>query len=310
MSTMKAVVISGARQGLVEHAKVAVPRHGSDELLVRVKAVGVGIHDSYFLPAGITPPFPIGIEAAGVIEAVGGALAGRYRRGDRIAFVSTDQLKGGTWAEYAVVRGDALIVPIPAGMDFVHAAAVPVAAGTVLRALHALAPMPAGGSLFVAGASGAIGTIALQLARARGWQVAGSASPRNHDYLTWLGASLAVDYRDPGWPAQVRAWWPGGVDAALAVQPATTETTIEVVKDGGTVVSISGDHALPARGVRVTGPSYTADVYAELLTLLDQIVAGELHLEIEQVYPFDDALAALAKVQTRHARGKIVLSMG
>ncbi len=265
MPTMKAVVISGAPQGQVEHAKVAVPRHGPDELLVRVKAVGVGIHDSYFLPAGITPPFPIGIEAAGAVEEVGGALAGRYRRGDRIAFVSTDQLKGGTWAEYAAVRADALIVPIPAGMDYVHAAAMPVAASTTLRALHALGPMPAGGSLFVAGASGAIGTIALQLAPARGWQVAGSASPRNHDYLASLGRAWRWTTRTRAGP---RRSAPGGhgVDAALAVQPATTEACIEVAKDGGTVVSISGDHAVPARGVRVTGPAYTADVRAELQT--------------------------------------------
>jgi NADPH:quinone reductase-like Zn-dependent oxidoreductase len=306
---MRAVVLSAAGSGLVDPAQVPVPRPGADELLVRVRAIGVGIHDSYFLPAGITAPFPIGIEAAGVVDEVGPELSGRYARGDRIAFVSVNQRKGGTWAEYAVVGADALIVPVPAEMSFERAAAVPVAVNTALRALHALPPILAGGSVFVAGASGAVGTIAVQLARGRGWHVAGSASSRNHEYLICLGATEAVDYSDPGWVQRIRDWRPDGVDAALAVQPNTTAASIEVVKDGGTVVSISGDSVQPPRGVTVTGPSYTVDVRAELLAVLDQIAADEIHLEIEKTYPFDQAPAALAKVQTRHARGKIVLSL-
>ena len=307
---MKAVVLSDLAQGRVELGHVPLPSNDAAELLVRVKAVGVGIHDAYFFPSGISAPFPIGMEAAGVVEQVGHDLNGRYRPGDRIAFVSTNQLKGGTWAEYAVVHGDSLILPIPDDLSFVKAAAIPVAGNTVLRALRALPPIPEGGSLFVAGASGAIGTFAVQLGSNRGWHIAGSASAHNHDYLISLGATKCVDYHDPTWPEQILQWMPDGVDGALAVQPSTTIASVGVVKAGGTVVTVSGDQVDDhPRAVTVTGLDYGIDVYQELLELVDRIADGRLRLEIEQTYPFDDALRALNKVQTRHARGKIVLSL-
>ncbi len=192
-------------------------------------------------------------------------------------------------------------------MSFEHAAAVPVAGNAALRALHALQPMGEGDCLCIAGASGAVGTFAIQLAQARGWQVAASASPGNHDYLRSLGAALAVDYRDPQWPEKVRQWQPDGVDGALAVQPQTTADSARVVKRGGTVVTVSGDRDTPP-GVRVTGLAYHVDVQRELLALMADIVAGEVQLVIEQVLPFADGLSALAKVQTRRARGKTVLA--
>lgn len=158
---MKAAVIADGAN-TIALAAIPVPSHGPDELLVRNKAIGVGIHDSYFLPPGITFPCPIGIEAAGIVEQVGSHLTGRFQPGDRIAYVSANQRKGGTWAEYAVVCGDSLLVTIPQDMPFEQAAAVPVAGNTTLRALHALPNIPAGDSLFIAGGSGAIGTFAIQ----------------------------------------------------------------------------------------------------------------------------------------------------
>ncbi len=308
MSTMTALVIPSAHDQTVAPAQVPVPSIAADELFVRIKAIGVGIHDSYFLPTELSYPFPIGIEAAGVVEEVGAAVTD-HAPGDRIAFVSMMQPKGGVWAQYAAVRTDSLILAIPEGMSFEQAAAVPVAGNSTLRALHALPAIGEGGSIFVAGASGAIGTFALQLARARGWQVAASASPRNHDHLRSMGAVLTVDYHEGDWPEQVRRWRPEGVDGALAVQPQTTTDTMRVVKDGGTVVTVSGDRVHPVRGVVVTGLAYGADVRGELLGLMDDIVAGRMQLVIEEVYPFTDALSALAKVQTRRARGKIVISL-
>ncbi len=307
MQSMTALVIPSADDQTIAFTQVAVPEIAGDELLVQIKAVGVGIHDSYFLPRDLRYPYPIGIEAAGVVAQVGDAISG-YAPGDRIAFVSMMQPKGGVWAQYAAVRSDSLIVPIPEGMSFEQAAAIPVAGSATLRALHALPTISEGGSIFVAGASGAIGTFALQLARARGWQVAASASPRNHDHLRLMGATLAADYRDPAWPEQVRQWRPDGVDGALAVQPQTSTDSARVVKRGGTVVTVSGDRADPP-GVKVTGLAYHVDVRDELMALMAHIVAGDMQLVIEHVYPLADALTALAKVQTRRARGKSVLSL-
>lgn len=268
--------------------------------------MGVGIHDSYFLPNDAKYPFPIGIEAAGVIEEIGSEVRG-HRPEERIAFVSSMQPKGGTWAEYVAVKATSLIMPIPTGLGFVEAAAIPVAGNTALKALGTLATAPVDGSLFIAGGSGAIGTVAIQLARQRGWHVAASASKPNHDYMLSLGAHKIVDYGNPHWREQILEWMPNGVDAVLAVQPGTSAESLPVVKDGGTLVSISGDAHISERGIHMTGVPYQMDVLDDLVQLMEQIAAGEIHLELEQVYPFADALAALAKVQTRRARGKLVL---
>ncbi|PRZ42802.1 NADPH:quinone reductase-like Zn-dependent oxidoreductase [Antricoccus suffuscus] len=303
---MRAFVLPHAGAHSVELADVPTPQIDDDELLVGVRAVGVGIHDSYFLPGDAKYPFTIGIEAAGVVVEVGSRVSA-HAPGDRIAFVSSMQPKGGTWAEYVAVKADAAIVTVPSEMDFVDAAAVPVAGNTVLRALRALDAVPAGGSLFIAGGSGAIGTLAIQLARHRGWRVGASASEQNHSYMRSLGAEMVVDYHDPAWAEQIMKWTPAGVHAAIAVQPDTTAGSLSVVRDGGSVVSISGDIVEPERGVHVQTVPYQTDVRDELADLMAQIASREMHVEVERVYPFDNALDALAKVQTRHARGKLVL---
>lgn len=307
-ATMRAFVLPTSQTTTVELARVPVPRIGPGELLVRVKAVGVGIHDSYFLPPGIAYPFPIGIEAAGVIEEIGSDVTD-WQPGAHIAFVSAMQTKGGTWAEYAVVRRDALIVTIPHGLGFEQAAAVPVAGNTAVKTFHVLTGVPDGGTLFVAGASGAIGTFVIQLAKAKGWRVAASASQRNHEYLTSLGAVKVVDYHDETWTDEVLAWAPGGVDAAVAIQPNTTVDSVRVVKNGGTAVTISGDQVASTRGVTIEMPPHQVDVRDEMQTLMQQIADGDLRLTIEHIFPFADALQALSKVQTRHARGKTVLTL-
>lgn len=305
---MKAFVITQPGAQTIEPLEVPVPQLAADELLVHVRAVGVGIHDSYFLPSEPIYPYPIGIEAAGDIEAVGSSVTG-YQPGQRIAFVSSMQPKGGTWAEFAAIKAASLIIPIPATMDYISAAAVPVAGNTALKAFAALTAVPDGGSLFIAGGSGAIGTFAIQLARQRGWHVAASASRANHGYMRDLGAETAVDYHDTDWQQQVREWMPDGVDAALAIQPGTSAQSLPVVKDGGLVVSVSGDPLDTERGIAMQGIPYQVDVQEAMEELMKAIASSETRLEVERVYPFDEARDALAKVQTRRARGKVVLRL-
>jgi NADPH:quinone reductase-like Zn-dependent oxidoreductase len=291
-----------------ELADVDVPTIGDDQLLVRLYAVGVGIHDSYFLPDEVIYPYPIGIEGAGVVEAVASGVTD-YRPGDRIAFISSMQTKGGTWAEYAVVDSSSLILRVPADVDFVEAAGLPVAGGTSLRAIAALSHLPSGASLFIAGGSGAIGSLTIQIARQRGWLVAASASARNHDYMRSLGAEAVVDYHEADWTDDIRRWQPEGADAAIAVQPGTTADSMRVVKDGGTVVTISGDTVTPERGIHVEMVAHEPDVREQLSQLLQDVSVKEVHLELERVYRFDQAAEALARVQTRHVRGKLVLRL-
>lgn len=305
---MKSFVTPRAGGNTVELAHVPIPHIDADEILVSVKTVGVGIHDSYFLPRDAQYPYPIGIEAAGVVETVGSGVTDR-RVGDRIAFVSQMQPKGGTWAEYVAVKADSQIVSVPSDMDFAQAAAVPVAGGTVLRTMHGLPAFSQGDSLFIAGGSGAIGTFAIQLAVRAGWRVAASSSKSNHEYMHNLGAELTVDYHDPRWSEQVLEWMPNGVNAAIAVPPDTATGCLSVLRPGGKVVSVSGDRAISDPDSPVEMLPFGITIDDELKQLMEHITTGEMHLEIEHEYPFADAADALAKVQTRHARGKLVLQL-
>lgn len=291
----------------IELTTVPVPAAGAGEMLVQVKAIGVGVHDGYFLPREMSYPYPVGIEAAGMVVDVGDKVTD-YGPGDRVVFVSAMQSKGGTWAEYAVVSQDALIFRIPDGMSCVEAAAVPVAGNTVLCSLYALPP-DAGDSLFIAGASGAIGTLAIQIATARGYRVAGSSSSRNHDHLKVLGADLAVDYNDPDWPELVRRWNGGGVDAAIAVQPGTGADSMSVVRDGGHVVTVSRDQLTSEREITVAYPAHEPDLSDQLGRLLHDATRGKVRLVFDRVLPFKDGLTALHQTQTYHARGKLVLDL-
>lgn len=307
MKMMKAIVKKRGSDTTFSIEEVRVPQIQNDEYLVRICAIGVGIHDGYFLPTTMQYPYPIGIEAAGIIEEVGSQTVG-FSVGERIAFVSMMQPKGGTWAEYAVVSKDSLLFKIPDQMTLTTAAAIPVAGNTVLKAFQGL-QLQRGDSLFIAGASGAIGTFAIQLAKQRGIHVASSASLKNHEYMRSLGASLTVDYNDPHWPDQVKQWRPEGVDAALAIQPDTGMTSMEVVKNSGVIVPISDYQLNGERNISIRTLSHEADIQQELTAMMKQITENEMQLTIEQVYPFDKALDALHKTTTRHARGKVVIDL-
>lgn len=287
--------------------EVAEPVPAAGELLVEVRAIGVGIHDEYFLPADPQYPYVIGIEGAGVIKEVVSPDSA-YKPGQRIMFVNAMQEKGGTWAEFTVLAESSLILPIPEDMTYEQAAALPVAGNTVLRALSALSQV-SGDQLFIAGGSGAIGSLAIQIAVARGYTVVASASPQNHDYMRSLGASQVVDYHDSNWQDQVREWFPNGVAAAIAIQPGTASECQAVVKDEGTIVTVSGDQLVPERGIFLQQIPHDADVRDELLDLLTQINNGKMQMSIEKTYHFADALTALEKVKTRHTRGKLVLTL-
>lgn len=308
MRLMPAFARTDAHSQHVERREVPVPVPGANEVLVAVEAFGVGVHDRYFLPQQARFPYVIGIEGAGRVEP--GATAGNTAApGQRVAFISSLQPQGGTWAPFAVVRRDAL-VPVPPGLDSCTAAALPVAGRTALQALTDLDPAP-DSTLFIAGASGAIGTLAVQLARQRGARVAASASPGNHDYLRALGAELAVDYRAEGWQQVVFDWAGRGVDAALAIQPGTGSASIAAVRTGGQLLTVSGDAAqvVPERRISVAQMRQPQGGTQPLAALLGALAAGHIRVVVEARYPFDDALQALQKVETRHARGKVVVQI-
>ncbi|MGO1470153.1 MAG: zinc-binding dehydrogenase [Tissierella sp.] len=156
---------------------------------------------------------------------------------------------------------------------------------------------------------GSNGTFAIQLAKDIGCKISASASRNNHDYMKSLGVTKAVDYHDSDWVEQVLEWMPGGVDAAIAIQPNTSMASMKLVKDGGKVISVSGDQFTTQRNIKAVYFPYNMDVKEELMGIIDKIVCGEINITIENVYDFDDGLDALEKVRTRRARGKSIIKI-
>lgn len=303
---MQAYVRTSARNRDIELTDMPVPEAGDGEVLVQVEAFGVGIHDSYYVPDDVDFPYVIGTEAAGVIVRTGNGVLD-YQAGDRVILNSAMQAKGGCWAEYVVVS-ESELYSLPAEMDFTAGAAFLIAGKTALESMRAL-ELGSGDILFVAGASGAIGTLVIQLATAKGIRVIGSASQRNHDYILSLGAESAVDYSDPNWQRAVGQWCHGGVSAALAIQPNTAADSMAVVRDGGRVITVSGDQIKSERHIEVAQIEHREDTRHAVNDLLTDIADERILLVIEGVYPFADALDALRKTETRHARGKVVVDL-
>lgn len=307
-SKMKAFARTQADNMSVEMITAPIPVISDDEVLVAMEAFGVGIHDRYFIPDDAHFPYVIGIEGAGQITSLGRNVV-NFAVGDRVAFTSSLNPRGGTWAQYAAVNQAALI-PVPDELSTLQAASVPVAGGTAQQGLSDL-DLAAGETLFIAGASGAIGSFAIQLATQRGVRVAASASAKNQSYMQALGAEKTVDYSAPDWQAEVWDWAGEGVDAALAIQPDTGNGSIKVTRDGGRVITISGygETFAVERGISVRQMTHMHDSRPLIEQLLGAIAKGSIHTMIEAEYPFTQALAALEKTETRHARGKLVVNL-
>lgn len=225
MEKMKAFVRVDQKSNDVALKEVSRPNIDADEVLVEVKAFGVGVHDRYFIPSDAAYPYPIGIEGAGVIRELGENVKG-FQIGDRVIFSSSFQPKGGSWTQYVAVSSES-ITHLPDKMNFTEGSTIPVAGKTALESMHAL-DLKEGDKLFIAGASGAIGTLVIQLAKQKGIRVVSSASSKNQEYMKSLGAEETVDYTRPTWKDEVKQWMPGGVDAALAIQPNTAKDSMDV----------------------------------------------------------------------------------
>lgn len=303
---MKAFVRTEAESQEVELREVPLPKYEVDEMLIKVEAFGVGIHDRYFIPQEVDFPYIIGSEGAGIITKLGKNTTG-FKIGDRVIFSTSLQPQGGSWAEYAAAKQKTLIL-LPDNVSFAEGAAVPVAGKTALECMREL-QLSQRDKLFIAGASGAIGTMAIQLAAIEGVRIAASASEKNHAYMKSLGAEKTVDYNDQNWQKVVKEWAKGGVDATLAIQPETGPDSIGVIKDGGKLITVSGYNTKiePVRNIIVKQMEHHQETQLKVVELVNAISRGEIKIVIEKEYTFDQALKALEKTETRHARGKLVV---
>ena len=308
---MRAVAVAefGATPALVELPR---PTEGPGEILVRMTAAGMNPYDPKILDGilkGRPHVFPLiaGVDGAGRVYAVGEGVT-RFRPGDRIyGQFLRDPVGRGTYAEFAVVPESAPIARIPESLSGALAAAIPTSGMTAFDALGRLAVGP-GASVAVVGASGGVGSFAVQLAAARGAKVIAVARPGAETRLRGLGAREVVDVS--GWVERVRAAHPQGLDALLDLMSdhAGFSSGLRLVKPGGraatTVYAVDPDR-VPAG---VTAIAIDLQPSVELLEGVTQaVVERGLAVPIRRTIPLEESVAVLAEIRAGRAVGKTVI---
>jgi NADPH:quinone reductase-like Zn-dependent oxidoreductase len=283
------------------------PHIGPDTLLVRVKAASVNPVDwkirQGYLEGLLDTVFPAvpGWDVAGVVEQVG-LDTPEFQVGDEVyGYVRKDTVQGGTFAELvaAPVR---TLARKPAELSFEEAAAVPLAGLTAYQAIQR-AGIAEGQTVLVHAAAGGVGAFAVQIAKALGARVIGTASEANHEFLRTLGAE-PVTYGD-GLADRVRAVAPDGIDVALDfVGGEAVAASAELLADGGTIASVTDPTARTEHGGHYVWVRPSAADLDALTALFD---AGKLTVEVAQVFDLADAADAHRASETGHTRGKVVV---
>lgn len=279
------------------------PEPGPGEIRVRVRAAGVNPIDYKARrggPMAAQLPQRSGREAAGIVDLLGDGVTD-VAVGDEVFGFAAG---GGAAAELALMSDYA---PIPPSLDFVHAAALPVAIETASRGLDLLGVVEGDGkTVLIDGAAGGVGSAAVQLAVARGARVIGTASERNHDYLRSLGAEPTT-YGD-GLVERVRALAPDGVDAAFDVAGGGHLPELVELAGGSEHVITIADYAGAQRtGVTMTGGPGTERAVYILRQIAPLIESGKFSLPVQQTFPLSQIAQAHELSESGHVRGKLVL---
>ncbi|WP_413755381.1 NADP-dependent oxidoreductase [Streptomyces sp. MMBL 11-3] len=303
---MKAIVFDAFGGTEVLHqSEIDTPEPGAGQVRVRVRAVGVNPVDGKIRSGVMEAIFPTtlpavpGGEIAGIVDAVGEGVTG-FAVGDEVLGWS----ETGSYAQYALADASVL-APKPAGLEWTRAAALPVASDGAERVLDLL-DIKAGETLLIHGASGALGTVAVQLAVARGARVIGTAGPANQDYVTSLGATALV-YGE-GLVERVRALAPEGVDAVFdAAGKGALEDSITLRGTTDRIVTTADFRARELGIIFAEGPQRRSAT--RLAELARQAADGTLTLTVGATYPLAEAATAQQVSDAGHGRGKLVLTV-
>lgn len=293
--------------------EIEVPHPSANEVRVKVVAASVNPVDwktgKGYLKDYLEHRFPLisGQDVSGVVDAVG-AHVHDFKEGDEVFGAHGQPFMGrGTHAEY-VIANSAALAHKPAAISGTEAASIPLAAVTAMICVEAVGAS-AGDEVLVVGASGGVGSFAVQLAAARGAHVIGVARAVNHDYIRELGAADAVDYEAGDLTENVRAVHPEPFDAIidLASDGATVRKLSTLVRDGGTVASPVG--TAPMDDPRIKGAFVVAVVDRNRLEQLGSWLAdGTLRLPEIRTYKLDEVDSAFKESEAGHVRGKLVIT--
>jgi NADPH:quinone reductase-like Zn-dependent oxidoreductase len=302
-----------------------LPEAGADDALVRVRAAALNPADWHIvrgdplvarlMGVGLTRPKArvAGIDAAGVVEAVGANVRG-LRIGDEVLGFCR-----GAFAEYACAAAD-LVVPKPANLTFEQAAAVPIAATTALRGIRDVGQVKAGQRVLVNGAGGGVGTYAVQIAAALGAEVTGVCSTRSVELVRSIGAAHVVDYTAQDFTdGQTRYDVIFDNVSSLPLtrlRRALTPKGILVLNGGGSPGHVFGPVAGILRAVVANTfvsqrlrPLPSRQNREELLAVTGLIEDGKLTPVVDRTYPLADTAEGLRHVEQGHARGKTVVTV-
>jgi NADPH:quinone reductase-like Zn-dependent oxidoreductase len=312
---MKAIVIEqfGGRD-VLRHTDVPTPEPGEAEVLVRVRAAGVNPVDCKIRQGALKDFYPyrfpviLGWDMAGEVVKQGFA-ARRLAPGDEVfGYCRRPILQHGTYAEY-VALPESYLALRPKSISFEESAAIPLAALTAYQCLHTIAKLQAGESCLILGASGGVGSFAVQLARIADARVVAVASQRNHDYLKQLGATEAVDYAAGDLRQRLKATLPQGAEVVFdCVGPEAMPAAYDAVRRGGRVVSILVRESPLAAQKRAQHLYHFVEPNALQLDHLTSLVdAEQVRVQLSGVHPLAEAAKAHEAMESGHTRGKIVL---
>ncbi|WP_181807123.1 NADP-dependent oxidoreductase [Streptomyces shenzhenensis] len=312
VNTMRAIgqdVLGGPE--VLKVIEVARPKPRPNEVLVRVRAAGLNPTDWKHRENGGflgKPPFVLGWDVSGTVEETGIGVAA-FKAGDEVFGMAPYPFGHGTHAEYAIVPARAL-VPKPAGIDHVQAAALPLVSLTAWQALVENADLQPGQRVLIHAAAGGVGHVAAQIAKARGAYVIGTASAGKHGFLREIGVDEPVDYRSVDVTETVR-----DVDVVLDTIGGDTSTaSLRVLRPGGIVVSILpvGSPELYREaerlGVRAVRMLVDAD-RAGMRAVAGLVEEGKLRATVAGTFPLADAAKAHELGGTGRTTGKLVLVM-
>ncbi|GAA5043191.1 oxidoreductase [Marivirga lumbricoides] len=291
------------------------PEVAEGKVLVRVKSAGINPVDQKlsegYMKDNLPHEFPIilGWDLAGVVEECGHGAA-RFRKGEEVyAYARRPVLKEGTFAEYISIP-ESYLAKKPINISFEEAGAIPLAGLTAYQCIFDAARLKADETILILGASGGVGTFAVQLAKYHGSKVIAVASESNHQYLKDLGADHCIDYKKENVPQEVKKLEKEGVAVVLdAVGGDTTKMGAECLNKDGRLVSIASQgEGLPEEtDFRFVFVQPNA---RELEHIKELVEAGSLKVHVEKKYDLQDINEAFEQIASGHTKGKVVVSMG